>query len=332
MKKTICIAGKNNIAVNVVSYIKDNYPECNILGICNENDYGVDTWQKSFKKYCKENHISIVTLDEAESIENLYFISTEYDKIIKPSMFHTNSLFNIHFSLLPKYKGMHICLMHILNGETEGGVTFHKMDSGIDTGDIIFQRKIDIDAHDSARDLYLKLINTGSKTVIEQLPIILKGDYVSKPQEANYSSYYSKSSFVYSKYNIDLNQTAWNISRQIKALCFREYQIPQVMGSDVFDYKILSQKSKQKPGTLLWENEYSLAISTIDYDILLYKDKYFVIDSAIEREDSQTLRQIPNIFAYRNESNGEGISLLEKAKKLNFKDAVSLLSEKGSRR
>ena len=149
--KTICIAGKNNIAVDVLKFVKDNYSQFDIFAICDACDDGQDTWQKSLRKHAHLMGVSEITLEVAQSMEDLLFISTEYDKIIKPSRFKTKELYNAHFSLLPKYKGMHICLLHILNGEHLGGVTFHKMDAGIDTGDIISQRKFNIDEHDSAR-------------------------------------------------------------------------------------------------------------------------------------------------------------------------------------
>ena len=58
-------------------------------------------------------------------------------EIIKTKNFKSNKLFNLHFSLLPSYKGMHTSAFPILNGEKYSGVTIHKIDNGIDTGDII---------------------------------------------------------------------------------------------------------------------------------------------------------------------------------------------------
>ena len=67
----------------------------------------------------------------------IFFISLEFDKIINTSLFKTTNLFNIHFSLLPRYKGMYTSILPILNGDKISGVTLHKIDRGIDTGDII---------------------------------------------------------------------------------------------------------------------------------------------------------------------------------------------------
>lgn len=139
--KKICIAGKNNIAVEITKYLKKK-DDIEILAIPNSADNGIDGWQKSFYKFCLENSIPIISLEEAHKIENLIFLSLEFDKIVKPYEFLSDKLFNIHFSLLPKYKGMYTSALPILNNEKETGVTLHKIDTGIDTGEIIAQRKI----------------------------------------------------------------------------------------------------------------------------------------------------------------------------------------------
>ena len=83
----------------------------------------------------------IISLNQAYRIPNLIFISIHYDKIIKIENFKTKNLYNFHFSLLPKYKGMHTGAHPIINGENYSGVTLHKIDNGIDTGDVIDQIK-----------------------------------------------------------------------------------------------------------------------------------------------------------------------------------------------
>lgn len=73
--------------------------------------------------------------------DDLIFISLEFDKIVNPDLFKDARLYNIHFSLLPSYKGMYTSAIPILNGEEMVGVTFHEIDKGIDTGNIIAQKK-----------------------------------------------------------------------------------------------------------------------------------------------------------------------------------------------
>ena len=134
----ICIAGKNDIAVEILLYLLDRtIKKENIYVIPNKTDDGKNNWQRSLLKNANELNINIASLEQVYNIENLLFLSLEFDKIINPLNFRTKQLFNIHFSLLPKYKGMFTSILPILNNDKITGVTFHRIDKGIDTGDII---------------------------------------------------------------------------------------------------------------------------------------------------------------------------------------------------
>mgnify|MGYP003425002010 CR=1 FL=1 len=114
----VCIAGKNNIAVEILIYlVQIGIKKENIYIISNKTDDGKDNWQRSLLKKANKMGIKIRNLEDVYSIENLLFLSLEFDKIVNPNKFKSNKLFNIHFSLLPKYKGMFTSIMPILNNE-----------------------------------------------------------------------------------------------------------------------------------------------------------------------------------------------------------------------
>ena len=101
----ICIAGKNNIAVEILLYLVElGINKENIYVTLNETDDGKDNWQRSLLKKANELNIKVNTLEDSYCIDNLLFISLEFDRIVNPNKFKTDKLFNIHFSLLPKYK------------------------------------------------------------------------------------------------------------------------------------------------------------------------------------------------------------------------------------
>jgi methionyl-tRNA formyltransferase len=69
---------------------------------------------------------------------------------------------NVHFSLLPKYRGAAPVNWAIVRGETESGVTTMKMDTGLDTGDILLQETTEIDAEETSIDLMSRLSIVGA--------------------------------------------------------------------------------------------------------------------------------------------------------------------------
>lgn len=70
----ICIAGKNDIAVSILQYLIDNNNGRYKIGIvCNKNEIGKDTWQKSLRAFAQKNHIQEYVLEEIYPMENLLF-------------------------------------------------------------------------------------------------------------------------------------------------------------------------------------------------------------------------------------------------------------------
>ena len=81
----------------------------------------------------------------------------------------SNGAINVHFSLLPKYRGAAPVNWAIVNGETETGVTTMKMDEGLDTGDILLQRSTGIGSDETAIALMERLSVVGAELLSETL-------------------------------------------------------------------------------------------------------------------------------------------------------------------
>ena len=90
--------------------------------------------------------------------------------------------FNLHASLLPQYRGAAPINYAIINGETESGVTTFFLDKEIDTGRIILQEKCAIAKTDDVGDLHDRLMEIGSKLVVETLNLVSSGNYKTKDQ------------------------------------------------------------------------------------------------------------------------------------------------------
>lgn len=327
----ICIGGKNNIAVDVCCYVLENYHDIDLCVIPNKCDDGIDRSQRSFKKYAEDHGVSIVSLADVYTCNDLVFLSVEFDRIIKPEKFASKELFNIHFSLLPKYKGCHTAVMPILNGDEIGGVTLHVMESGIDTGDIIDQERVLISKDETCRSLYHKYLELGSKVVKRNFDALINRTYKAHRQPLDDSSYFPRADIDYSNLKIDYNRTAAQVERQFRAYSFRDFQLPQYDGHSISHVDITDKKSHEKPGTLVNSDEYSYTLSTIDYDIILHSDRLNEIIETIRQGDYESLKKVKDIEHYVSEHESEhGWTLLMVAAYYNQFDIAKYLIQRGS--
>ena len=92
--------------------------------------------------------------------------------------------FNLHASLLPDYRGAAPINWALINGETETGVTTFFIDEKIDTGAIILQEKVPIEAEDNAGTLHDKLMIKGAELVLDTVRLIQENKAISQIQKA----------------------------------------------------------------------------------------------------------------------------------------------------
>ena len=101
---------------------------------------------------------------ELESIRPDAIIVVAYGRIIPEWMLKLPRFgnINLHGSLLPKYRGAAPIQWAVANGETETGVTTMQLDAGLDTGDILLERRLAIGPDTTASDLYPQLAAIGA--------------------------------------------------------------------------------------------------------------------------------------------------------------------------
>ncbi len=100
--------------------------------------------------------------------------------------------YNMHGSLLPKYRGRAPVNWMLVNGEREAGVTLHHMVARADAGDIVGQRSVAIDDEDTALTLYRKLVPIGVELIKEFHPQIANGNAPRRPQNIAAGSYFGR--------------------------------------------------------------------------------------------------------------------------------------------
>lgn len=123
---------------------------------------------------------------------------------------------NIHASLLPKYRGAAPIQWAILNNESKTGLTVMRMDEGLDTGPILFQKEVPILEDETAGQLHDRLSELAGKMIIEALTDMAKTQVKEISQDDSLASYASKIERRDSL--VDWKQPATKISCLIRAL------------------------------------------------------------------------------------------------------------------
>ena len=235
VNKFICIAGKNQCAIDTLKYVLKKFKnKYKVLALPNESDNGKDGWQKSFKKFCKKKNIKITKVENLYKIDMLYFFSLEYEKILNVKKFTSKKLFNFHFSMLPKYRGCHTNFYQIFYGEKKSGVTLHLIDDGIDNGKIIDKSDFKIQINDTAYDNYSKLLKCSSNLFKKNIYKILKNKYKLIKQNSKKGTYFSKKSVNYKKL-IKISKLKHNLitHNKIRSLIFPPFQLPIYDGKKI---------------------------------------------------------------------------------------------------
>jgi len=121
-------------------------------------------------------------------------IVVAYGKIIPENIINMPKFgsINIHYSLLPKYRGASPVESVILNGDTETGITIQKMEYRMDTGPIIAVKKIEIKIDEKAPELRKRLIKIGGELLVKTLPDVIDEKINLILQDENEATYCKK--------------------------------------------------------------------------------------------------------------------------------------------
>lgn len=158
---------------------------------------------------------------------------------------------NTHSSLLPRHRGPNPFSAAILAGDSESGVTFHWMDEDVDTGDIITQHTIPLNASSNMLGLYKDACELAGKKVEALLTSIEVGDAPRHPQPTTGATY-DKRALVADSW-IDWNDTAENIERKVRGMSPQPYVRFRWRKHVVLVHKVdfLAHPVQEAPGTII---------------------------------------------------------------------------------
>ncbi|MGF6208567.1 bifunctional UDP-4-amino-4-deoxy-L-arabinose formyltransferase/UDP-glucuronic acid oxidase ArnA [Pseudomonas frederiksbergensis] len=123
-----------------------------------------------------------------------YIFSFYYRHLLSEELLATpcQGAFNLHGSLLPRYRGRAPANWVLVNGETETGVTLHRMVKRADAGAILSQQRVGIERSDTALTLHGKLREAASSLLRDTLPMLLQGKVSETPQDESNATVFGR--------------------------------------------------------------------------------------------------------------------------------------------
>ena len=194
-KLRIVFMGTPEFAVGILdTIIKNNY---NVVGVITAADKPAGRGQKikysAVKEYALAHNLTLLqptNLKDERFLAELKALNANLQIVVAFRMLPEVvwkmpklGTFNLHASLLPNYRGAAPINWAIINGDTKTGVTTFFIDDKIDTGAMILGSKVEIAPDENAGQLHDRLMHLGSKTVLDTLALIEKGNVTTTIQK-----------------------------------------------------------------------------------------------------------------------------------------------------
>lgn len=177
----IIFMGTPDFAVaSLEEILKQNY---NVVAVVTAPDKpagrGQTLQQSAVKQFALKHNLTILqplNLKSEEFIKELKTLNADIQIVVAFRMLPESvwnmpkhGTYNLHASLLPKYRGAAPINWAIINGDKKSGVTTFKLKHEIDTGNILFQKEVEIKENDNAGNLHDNLMHEGKKLIIETI-------------------------------------------------------------------------------------------------------------------------------------------------------------------
>ncbi|BAN02371.1 methionyl-tRNA formyltransferase [Ilumatobacter coccineus] len=163
-----------------------------------------------------------------------------YGRIIKPHLLDVLPMVNLHFSLLPRWRGAAPVERALLAGDAETGVDVMRVEEGLDTGGIYAERRVPIGDDTTADELRRTLVDVGADLLVEQLATPVT-DWIDDPTPQRGEPLYA-SKLTKDEFEIDWSQSMIDVHRRIRVggawTTFRGKRL-KIHAADLVDGSIL---------------------------------------------------------------------------------------------
>jgi methionyl-tRNA formyltransferase len=164
------------------------------------------------------DRVDAETIDLVKRAEPDVIVVNSWYSRMPPELYNLppHGTLNLHDSLLPKFTGFSPVLWALISGESQFGLTVHRMDDGLDTGDILIQHSLPIGPTDTGTELVLRGMELIPGALREALTALESGTAVWRPQNKAERTYFHKRSERDSL--IDWSWPAEDLERFVRAL------------------------------------------------------------------------------------------------------------------
>lgn len=204
------------------------------------------------------------TQNQLINLKSDLLVVVAYGQILPKAILEAPSIacINVHVSLLPKYRGAAPVESALLQGDSETGITIMKMSEGLDTGDIISQKSIQIVPRETTDSLFKKINSISPSFLIDNVNKILDSNFESYPQNNQLASYAPKLSKNDAKISWDM--TATKIERLSRVFCSNPSSFFSLKHENikVSDIEVINQNYNDKSGTVIKCDKDGLIIQT----------------------------------------------------------------------
>lgn len=172
-----------------------------------------------------------------------------YGRILRPEVLKApeHGLLNVHFSLLPRWRGAAPVARALIAGDSMTGVTIIKLDEGLDTGPVLTAQAVDIADEENAGELTERLAVLGARLLVESLPGYLSGEVEPVLQTDEGLTYATK--IEREDRPIDVESAAASVVAQIRGLAPSPAATMEIDGRVHKIYEAREVDAPVKPGT-----------------------------------------------------------------------------------
>ena len=190
-------------------------------------------------------------IDEIRALQPDVIVVMAYGQILPRDLLEIPRLacLNLHASLLPRWRGAAPIQAAIAAGDRETGITVMYMDEGLDTGDILLQRKIDILPNDTGGSLHDRLAQIAPEALLESLRMLSAGTAPRIPQDNALATYAPKLNREDGR--IDWSEPAEVIERKIRAFNPWPGAFMELAGQSLKIFSATIIDHTDKPGEIL---------------------------------------------------------------------------------